>query len=885
MSNLQKKENPSAAEQFKLIAKQTFTKKDGTLNPVSVGLTALIVLLLAGLTGTVLYKTSPKSMQENIVNGLSSEEAQKAIQNAFLAGLDGYVDGDMSDAEVRKRLYEELAKLVEKNGAFTDDQRAELLQTIEDYINNLDLDSLVKDNTTAINDLTREFNNYLEQNEKTLETLKATLQKEIETNKNYTQEQLDILKELQSKLEKLEASHFNELENKINDSYRELYELTQNTIYKDMNSWDASKSYKIDDYVIYNNQLYRNVTGESTSQNPELDTINWKPFSVMKTVENNYITYINGMYQDVPEWEPNKEYKIDEYVTYNNKVYQNITGNNTSTNPAEDTTNWVERGAFEAITNVYNQTLYNIYNNTAEWSKDGVYKIDDYVIYKNKLYRNITGEYTSTNPAEDTVNWEQQSLTQTINNNYQTYLEGLYGSVNDWSADGEYKIDDYVMYKNKIYVNITGEYTSSNPSEDKANWKQVSTFEQIINNYNTYLTGMYGDTAEWSADGEYKIDNYVLYKNKIYRNITGEYTSTNPAEDTVNWKEASAFGEINNNYQTFIERLYSGIEEYDPAATYKLGTYVMYNNQLYKNTTGNNTGVTPDIDTANWKSSSMITIINNVYNTYLSTTGATEYDPNTDYNAGDYVVYENIIYKNVSDNPSTGDSSLPGSSDAWKATTITQMIDENYNTFVNVVGAEDYNPAHDYQVGDYVIYNNHLYRNETGGSGVPGSSGDWSSVSVTDQVESLQSQIEELELQSSLNLDAVNKNLIDMITNNQSLTEEQRQQMLNIINNNADASQEGLQALYDKLLAVINSQSNENTKEREKLLEQMNALEDNTASYMDDYEKRIKMLEDKSKASTAPTSGTDNSGEGADFDFGYQGGAYGYWADGVFHPL
>ena len=65
-----------------------------------------------------------------------------------------------------------------------------------------------------------------------------------------------------------------------------------------------------------------------------------------------------------------------------------------------------------------------------------------------------------------------------------------------------------------------------------------------------------------------------------------------------------------------------------------------------------------------------------------------------------------------------------------------------------------------------------------------------------------------------------NKNLTDIINNNKSLSDEQRQQMLAIINGNADASAEGLEKVQADLTAIINSNNTENTKEREKLLEQ-----------------------------------------------------------------
>nr|MCR5101307.1 hypothetical protein [Butyrivibrio sp.] len=398
----------------------------------------------------------------------------------------------------------------------------------------------------------------------------------------------------------------------------------------------------------------------------------------------------------------------------------------------------------------------------------------------------------------------------------------------------------------------------------------------------------------WSADAEYKIDNYVIYKNKIYRNITGEYTSTNPAEDTTNWREASVYGEINNNYQTFLERLYGGIAGWTSASeggAYKPNAYVMYKNQLYRNTTGNNTDATPDVDTANWEASSMVTVIQNTYNTFLAASGAKDYEPGAAYSDGEYVVYNNIMYKNVANNAAAqGAGAIPGVTEGegqntvWIPVSITEMIDKNYETFTNAVGAEDYNNSHSYQAGDYVIYNGKLYRAKDATSG-SFSSDKWEAVTITEQVETLSKDLEELEAKTSLNNDQLKENLENIIEKNMSLDKEQKEAIMAIINSNDDVTKEGLTDLHTQLKEALKGMKTENTNERNALLEQLEMLENNTASYMNDYEKRIKMLEDKSKASTAPTEGATTSGEGADFDFGYSSGAYGYWADGIFHPL
>ena len=108
--------------------------------------------------------------------------------------------------------------------------------------------------------------------------------------------QLLLLNELHEKLEKLEASHYAELNNYIEETYNKLYSDQQTKMYKDVDTWQApgteikdkdgnvtgTVEYKIDQYVIYGDTLYRNITGESTNTPPSQDKDNWEQVSIMK---------------------------------------------------------------------------------------------------------------------------------------------------------------------------------------------------------------------------------------------------------------------------------------------------------------------------------------------------------------------------------------------------------------------------------------------------------------------------------------------------------------------------------------------------------------------------------------------------------------------------
>ena len=756
---------------------RTYRYPDGTLNGIAVFISTLaLVLLLIFGHFTINGLKHLAGLDKVSASELSLENIEDYITETYLDAIDDYTDKKIDHDTAKRRILKQLAAFINSSDAFTDEQKVELIETIKQYLDDITIEELIKNNQESVAKLTTEFNKYQKENEAAKELLLNTLETEIRTNKEYTQEQLDALNELHDKLEKLELTHWNSINNMLAETiqrYDHYSEELQTNSYGGLQVWKADAKYDINTLVIYNiGADYENPNGVIGAQN------------------------------DV-------------------RIYKNLTGINTDVSPNKDKDNWQQMSLGEAIQNIYNITTGDIAA-FDEWVK-----------------------------------------------NHETNSDG---SV----------IDQYVTYNNNIYQNITGEYDpSKTPDQDPANWKEVSLGEAIQNVYNTYITDTFGDTAGWSADAEYKIDDYVIYKNKIYRNITGEYTSTNPAEDKANWKEASAFGEINNNYQTFLERLYGGIAEWDATGSYKPNSYVMYKNQLYRNITGVNTDVTPDKDTTNWAASSMITVIQNTYNTFLAATGAKDYVAGEAHSAGEYVIYNNTIYKNVSDNagamngaPIPGVTDGDGTESVWVAITITDMIDKNYQTFITTVGAEDYNNEHSYQAGDYVIKDGTLYRATDVTSGSFDAS-KWEKVTVTDQIDTLRNDLDALAVKSSTDLEAVNENLTDIINKNKSLSDEQRAQMLQLINNNADASAEGMDKLRSDLTAVINSNDTKNEKEREKLLKQLNALSDNTATHMDDYEKRIKNLEDR-------TTSLDGSQK---FQFDCKNGIQGYSVDGVFYPF
>lgn len=89
-------------------------------------------------------------------------------------------------------------------------------------------------------------------------------------------------------------------------------------------------------------------------------------------------------------------------------------------------------------------------------------------------------------------------------------------------------------------------YTKTNWQNDTApaiNATNLNHIEQgIFNNdamLSTILTTLGINTTTWVSSDSYVEGQSVVYNNKIYKNITGNYTTTPPDEDTTNWQETT----------------------------------------------------------------------------------------------------------------------------------------------------------------------------------------------------------------------------------------------------------------------------------------------------------------------------------------------------------
>ena len=89
-------------------------------------------------------------------------------------------------------------------------------------------------------------------------------------------------------------------------------------------------------------------------------------------------------------------------------------------------------------------------------------------------------------------------------------------------------------------------YTKTNWVNDQApaiNATNLNKIENGIFNNDAIITSIMTtlgiNATTWVSTNTYVEGQVVVYNNKLYKNITGNYTTTNPASDTTNWQETT----------------------------------------------------------------------------------------------------------------------------------------------------------------------------------------------------------------------------------------------------------------------------------------------------------------------------------------------------------
>ena len=197
---------------------------------------------------------------------------------------------------------------------------------------------------------------------------------------------------------------------------------------------------------------------------------------------------------------------------------------------------------------------------------------------------------------------------------------------------------------------------------------------------------------------------------KLALNALGNYTAgqgASPLEyGDLKTESTTLIGGINELHDSI------GADAYDDTATYNTGDYCIHNGGLYK---CNDDNVTGTWNAAKWDATILIDELGGSGSSLvLPESIADEYDDTATYTAGDFVMYQGILYK--CNHISATGSFDPTKWDAISATDYINSVKSSLNTNISQIAgdlSDAYSSSRTYAVGDLCILGNLLYKCNT----------------------------------------------------------------------------------------------------------------------------------------------------------------------------
>ena len=391
--------------------------------------------------------------------------------------------------------------------------------------------------------------------------------------------------------------------------------------------FDKDTQYKLDDLVVYENKLYKNITPNTVGVN------------FVDSEWELVIGYIEDFVKIKEVYDTTHTYEIDDIVIYNNNVYQAIAQTTGVFNPDD----------FKLIIGFEeDKDILKI----KEWKDNENYKIGDFVIYSNNLYK-ANANHTSSLPFDKTQ-WD-------------LIIEGENSKgveILEWKDNVNYEVNDYVLYDNNLYKCLIQHTSSTNFKSDIANWNLIID--------GTTCNGI--QITEWTSGNTYKVDDYVIHDNKIFKCLT---ENSDVTFTETNWTIVVGF----------VEDKFIKIKgDFDKNIQYKVDDLVVKDKIVYK-------CITPNTIGDNFKEAEWSEYINEK-DTSIKIKEA--YNETHNYIVGENVIFEEKVYSCI--NPTTG----VFNKDDWSL--LIGYIPKE------TILINEWKTAKEYNINDYVIAEYCLYK-------------------------------------------------------------------------------------------------------------------------------------------------------------------------------
>ena len=494
------------------------------------------------------------------------------------------------------------------------------------------------------------------------------------------------------------------------------------TTFHGADEWDASDvseitadtfnqtdDYSVGDYVINNGDLFiftTNHTGSAWNAS-EVDEISMHTFNYL----DNYL--------------------INDYVSRDGDYYQFTTNHEGSAWDASQVDE-IEADAFSTVTD---------------------YEGNDYVVYDGDLYHFISDHTGS--------EWNAQEVNEI--------------TADDYSTTTDYAIDDYAVYDGGLYQFTApkqgGAWRSGEASQiiysafsDSANYAvgDYVEYDNAVYQFTTAHTNGHWDEAEvteieydaFDDTEDYTIGDYVSYGNNIYQftdNHIGSAWKANEVTE-ISYDEFSTLTDyVSGDYVEYNDAVFVFTSDHDggafddtevtllkadefSGADYAVGDYVWHEGNFYQFTTAH---AGSDWNLNEVEERSVMDVQTE------SKTIADKFDTTAEYATDDHCIYQGSLYrfvkvhhagewnpndvievtvsdelKRIAESGGSGGSGMGiGDIIDFDGDTMVITSAENSISDLQELTAPLFSQQEDYNVGDYVIHDNKLYKFTTAHSG------------------------------------------------------------------------------------------------------------------------------------------------------------------------
>ena len=214
----------------------------------------------------------------------------------------------------------------------------------------------------------------------------------------------------------------------------------------------------------------------------------------------------------------------------------------------------------------------------------------------------------------------------------------------------------------------------------------------------------------FSITSTYAVDDYCRYDGVFYKCITAIETAG--AWDASKWTQVTLASQLGGSGSISWAPVAA---DYASTATYDLGDYAIQEGKLYK---ANQAISTPEAFTpAHWTQVAVTDEMNNLGFV------AADFDTTEGYDIGDYVIYNDELYK-----AKAAVSAGAWDSSKWDKVAITDVMIDNLDII-----ADEFDLTASYDKGDYVIHEGKLYQAKNDVSAGVWVVNDWRETNVTNE--------------------------------------------------------------------------------------------------------------------------------------------------------